>query len=580
MAYRKIKRCRKGHSPVLTPESVPRFVIPSRIQSQTGSVSSLLSTGHQCSPLFKTSQGEGNNICAGKHSGSEPLLHRYHCYLDPTEKSPVKCADTHQRDLHNEVWSGGDPGLKLSMTYEHIPILKTPYGFYHLKHRPNSTQTESCLKRVTVPAQTKCGDEQSPVSSGSPEECRWQLARPEHRRLSTRRTHTVESRLSTTISDEASTIGSLSKTTSECLETNDVTLYTLNSNLHEEMKTDKERVISSTAHKLSFTVPNVCTSAPFVTRTTMTPKWSIDFDRYDAINRLQMLCARQLQKRGPRYLGELELTMTYDRQRRKLRVLLVQANGVGLASGTKSKRVNMYFHLCLMPYKRQQQRSSVFRGTYDPMILEEFEFDLSPCDMLSHSLRIQVRRSHGCNPMEKLLPKCFGELWLNLAPLQSASEEVHIREDLRPVKFNKETSTLNVSVCYHSKPRKLCVTVVRAQDVYPTGILNTAPSCRIRVEVTQVRNGSLSTQVKHSVAKHRSSNPVFKEAMTFGINDLNNLRNGMTVVCTLSRRGAAGQSKTVGEVRLGVGSKKPSETQQWRDVIQNPGKCISQWHAL
>ena len=102
----------------------------------------------------------------------------------------------------------------------------------------------------------------------------------------------------------------------------------------------------------------------------------------------------------------------------------------------------------------------------------------------------------------------------------------------------------------------------------------------MKVEVTQVKHNALSTVVKQTGVRRHTCNPVFKESMSFEINDLNNLRDGMTVVCTLSSKGLTGKRQTLGQLRFGLGSSRTTEKQQWANVLRNPGHSINQWHTF
>lgn len=104
--------------------------------------------------------------------------------------------------------------------------------------------------------------------------------------------------------------------------------------------------------------------------------------------------------------------------------------------------------------------------------------------------------------------------------------------------------------------------------------------CRIKVAVTQVKNNALSTVVKRTRVRRHTRQPVFKESMSFEINDLNNLRDGMTVVCSLSGESLTRKPQTIGQVRFGLGASRDTEKLQWANVLRNPGLSITQWHTL
>ncbi|XP_030833150.1 synaptotagmin-B isoform X2 [Strongylocentrotus purpuratus] len=304
---------------------------------------------------------------------------------------------------------------------------------------------------------------------------------------------------------------------------------------------------------------------------------SVDIDRLNAINKLHMLCVRQFFEASTRDLGEIELALQYDRRRRRLRVRVLQANGVGLRSA--SRKINTHVRLCLMPEKQNPQQTRLVIGTCDPTYNEDFFFNVPPCELISSGLKVRVFQSSGLL-LNKWPASCVGEVLLNLEQLKDNSKEIFIREDLKPKAAKEDTGILNVSICYRSRIRKLCITVIRAQNLSKTGFCKTSPDCRIKVAVTQVKDNALSTVVKRTRVRRHTRQPVFKESMSFEINDLNNLRDGMTVVCSLSGKSLTGKPQTLGQVRFGLGASRETEKLQWANVLRNPGLSITQWHTL
>ncbi|XP_054754288.2 synaptotagmin-like protein 3 [Lytechinus pictus] len=594
---------RRTTCPALTPSLVPKFYIPPKCNDISSNrkieeLPILSKNMKKMHPFHRWSIGMGRS--PNQESSSSDVTKPQD--LQSTNDEQLPCSQDRRSSVHidshfefdmnadsiyqvkHDIWSDSDPGMKLSMTYDHIPKMKTPYGFSFLKCSPSDN-----VKRETLLLSQNFRNRMMPLSSSV---CSHDLPcqddeRGEYSQKAVIDLSVVEVTSKTPVRRSVFVPNEQCQTEVHVSESLD--MKRLNSKMSASFTCQPLPRRSSQTSSNANLHPLAASSTPN-TRVRMVRKVNLSVahgayvDRSEMIDKLQMLCVRQhFETRSPN-LGEIELSLKYDRRRRRLGVRVIQLNGVGLTSGSASRKISIYVRLRLLSEhadKETTKHTRLVEGTCDPTYDEEFSFNLSPYELISR--RLEVRIFKGARfLLDKWPSSCLGEVVLTLADLKTSLQEIFLQKDLKPKGMIKDTrtSTLNISICYRSKSRKLCITVIRAQGLPRLGFCKTKPDCQVKVEVTQIKNNALSTVVKQTGFRRHSRNPVFKELMSFEINDLNNLRDGMTVLCTLSSKSFTGKPRIIGQVRFGVGASKESEKQQWANVLQHPGLSVTRWHTL
>lgn len=449
---KRINTARRTICPALTPSLIPNFYIPPKCNPIPDRKTSVVSSSSRKTnrSFSRLSVPEGNNILAHPDKGSSlpgntKAKHSQSVYddnfLGGDHLLGSVCIDSHVESVLDvdstdqmkyEVWSDSDPGMKLSMTLDHIPKVTTPYGFRFLQHSPsNNVRREKLLlstnfRNRTRPLLPSVGDIDPSCLNDKKEECSVKAVID---------ASGVKLTSETTVSSSESLAEGQCKTEVQVSESSRERPNSIQVSTSLTYQTPLIRY--SSTKSISIYNPLTSTTAT-INRIWRTPKMSVDIDRLNAINKLHMLCVRQLFEASTRDLGEIELALQYDRRRRRLRVRVRQANGVGLRSA--SRKINTHVRLCLMPDKQNPQQTRLVKGTCDPTYNEEFFFNVSPFELISSGLKVRVFQS-SVLLLHKWHASCVGEVLLNLEKLKDTTKEIFFREDLKP-KAAKEVSII------------------------------------------------------------------------------------------------------------------------------------------
>ncbi|XP_033634293.1 C2 calcium-dependent domain-containing protein 4C-like [Asterias rubens] len=570
-----VKRSSTQLLAVLTPKTIPKFVIPHR---RPGQASSPVRTG----PAGKRSSRKWSSD--SDYSSGSAMLDEYDM------SSPVHGSPYHHQGKSNDCINGftpSDPGYTLAMTLRHLPKNYTKYGFSTLSASPKTNRTESMfLPKANVLSNKLETCRFTDNVFDSPGSAKGRRTTPTRRGLFPASRTYLDTDSSENSDDDSSAEDGLlrfprsysndqSRSWAKTQRTrrNGVNLLNQQNSDGDEYLSDQSSIEGS---------PVLRRHATKHCRRNL-PEEDPDNKRSLALQELHLTCARQLYGTKDQYstdMGGIEICLRYDRAARQLMVLLIRGENIGSQHALFPKRVCSFVKLSINQSFCKVQKSNTAKNTSDPYFDEEFAFhNISPVILKNSHLRLQVFLEGLASKLRLKNSTNIGEVRLRLAEVEQ-NGYVHVKEDLKHKKHFTVPKRMNVGLSYRANNRVLTVVVVKAQNLID-GIMSRGSNCCVEVQLTQVgSSGGLDTDVRQSSVRRLTNSPVFKDAFTFRLNETQNIRDGLMVVCRIVHRKPFRKNTTIGQVQFGIGSTRLSETIQWTNLLRNLGRPITQWHAL
>ncbi|KAM3924316.1 C2 calcium-dependent domain-containing protein 4C-like [Leptodactylus fuscus] len=344
---------------VLTPDNIPEFCIPPRHQSQK---EMSLNPQYQSIPDLRTSVFEA----------VKPMLFDSHTIqVDSVE------------DTFEEENTNADPQSQAALSLPHLPKTQTCYGFCTLLESPNTRRKESLFHNdpsnpsILLP-RSRCSTISCrgiPSSNG----CSTLKSRP------LKRSGTFDS--DTTSSTDSSPFSS--PLLHRSLPMTLLKAFNQDNKLSRAFKMSYKS--SSLRNSSVSTDEDSSTdSSPCVTR-----RPSQEWSYHSPVNSNTglLLSPGQFPIDNAVTLdtgGILRLTTEYRPENLRLRIRLVSAEGLYKES-VDPKNISCYISISLVPSKNQKQRSTLIRGSRNPIFNEDFFFEnLEPQDLLLKTLKIKV----------------------------------------------------------------------------------------------------------------------------------------------------------------------------------------------
>ncbi|XP_056428784.1 C2 calcium-dependent domain-containing protein 4C-like [Hyla sarda] len=342
---------------VLTPDRIPEFCIPPRHQSQKE-----LSPQYLSIPDLSTSVFEA----------IRPILF-----------------DTHTIQVHSvedtleEENTNADPQSQAALSLPHLPKTQTCYGFCTLLESPNTRRKESLFHNdpanppILLPRSRSNTISYKGISSA---DC---YSTANLRPL--KRSGTLDS--DTTSSTDSSPFSSplLQRSLPMAL----LKAFNQDNKLSRALKVGyKSSALRNSS--VSTDEDSSTDSSPCVTRRA-SQEWAYHSPAYP--NTGLLLSPGQFPIDNTVTLdtgGILRLSTEYRPENLRLRIRIVSAEGLYKQS-VDPKNISCYISISLVPGKNQKQRSTLIRGSRNPIFNEDFFFDgLEPQDLFQKTLKIKV----------------------------------------------------------------------------------------------------------------------------------------------------------------------------------------------
>ncbi|XP_053573281.1 C2 calcium-dependent domain-containing protein 4C-like [Bombina bombina] len=339
---------------VITPDCIPEFCIPPKHTSQQR-----LSTHHRhvydlCSPSFEVAVKETHLI-----------------QVDSVDDPP------------EEESTNGDPQSQAALSLPHLPKAQTSYGFSTLLESPNTRRKESLFHNDpnNLPSLLPLPNSQATHYLGGYSPCR--LTSPNLQPLSRSTTFDSDTASSTDSSPFSSPLlhRSLPSSLLKALNQEKKNARTLKVNYkfynlrHNSISTDED---SSTD------------SSPCVTRRASS-EGALMPATHSPMSLLLSFSQFPLDGIVPLDTGGiLRISSEYCLETERLRIRLVSAEGLYKPS-VDAQNISSYISLSLGPGKNQKQRSTLIRGSRNPIFNEDFFFErVGPQDIMQKYLKFKA----------------------------------------------------------------------------------------------------------------------------------------------------------------------------------------------
>uniref|UniRef100_A0A8C5P922 C2 domain-containing protein n=1 Tax=Leptobrachium leishanense TaxID=445787 RepID=A0A8C5P922_9ANUR len=370
---------------VLTPDRIPEFCIPPRHQGQNDL-------------RMRSRHNSITNLFVSAFEARMPC---------PFEKHIIQVDSI--EDPFEEESTNADPQSQAALSLPHLPKAHTSYGFCTLLESPNTKRKESLFHNDPDAMPILL-----PRSRSSTITCRGvcSLSSFTNRRFRPlRRSGTLDS--DTASSADSSPFGSpklnrsLQASLLKALNQDGILSRALKANC--KMSTVRNNSLSTDDESST-------DSSPCVTRRS-SYDWSQHSLAQSDIGLLLVPGRFSLDNTVTLNTGGIvRLSAEYHPENSRLRVRLVSAEGL-FKQSVDPKNVSCYFSLSLMPGKSQKQRSTLIRGSRNPIFNEDFFFEeLESQDLLEKTLKIKAIHKGSCVKRECILGKCKLQL-LSILPV-------------------------------------------------------------------------------------------------------------------------------------------------------------------
>ncbi|CDW57098.1 C2 domain containing protein [Trichuris trichiura] len=274
-------------------------------------------------------------------------------------------------------------------------------------------------------------------------------------------------------------------------------------------------------------------------------------------------------------LGLLHFSVQYFPVRKRLRVSIAKAEGLA-ANLRPDLELSTFLKVFLSPGKTQKQKSHrLVKRSNDTVYNEEFFFvNIDTDDIRTKS--VEIRLCHRTNKQfhHDLV---VGEVKLPLWTVNelTSKHEIHFVRSLIPRQL-KKLGRIHLSACLETAARRLTVNIAKIDDL-PRFEISGLPDPFVRITLDQ--NGVVQTKQTRII--RGTSNPVFKEAVMFLISSkAEDLQNMKLLVSVIDGAASRTSNEVIGEVLLSNMSDEKSCLEQWRNMLQNPGKEVKASHSL
>ena len=470
---------------VITPETVPQFVIPSlgNPSSRRASATTQASPEIICPQDIRRHHSFTEALLRHDNTSIWPaigpiLIAAQHSRKDSTDDDSENnelqvpftkersSSDASSRYLMPPTWDNigdcrkatSDPGFNLSMTLSHLTTVVTPYGFPVLSQAPSTNRKESLL--LSSPRSSKNASAASSTPAAKQENGHSQSHSQSHSHHTpdnnnnsnnssmcnkimseTRRRFVRQLTNDSSVSSSVSTCSAASEVWED---SDDITSpITAGGRSISEISSSTDSDTACEPQSTASSPENSPTASParrgqFRRCHTITGTTPPAFrrkrlsdagkdGRAQTLQHLHLHCARQGQSKD---LGDIHLSFNYDRTFKLLKVIMLRAENIGRSEGAPSEEVSSFAKIYLMPGKRQPQQTRLVRGTCDPEYNEIFYYkNVSLTDLRNCQLRVKINRSKRSG---------MGEAWIPLASLEHQPVML-VREELRP-KLRSEVS--------------------------------------------------------------------------------------------------------------------------------------------
>ncbi|KAL3210009.1 hypothetical protein MRX96_037489 [Rhipicephalus microplus] len=281
---------------------------------------------------------------------------------------------------------------------------------------------------------------------------------------------------------------------------------------------------------------------------------------------------------APTNAGRLHFRLKYDFDKSDLVVHVIEAMELGGPRMDHQGGAGGFGEPCvrvaLLPEVDSKQRQALMRRrSTDPLFDETFKFPVSFDDVPSRTLLFQVFDYDRYSRND-----VTGEVRVPLADVDVTTETEVWCDIEKTEKAKRDWPELLLSLSYLPSAGRLTVVILEAANLVPDSDKDKPDTC-VKVSLTC---GDRKTKKRKTSVKKGSAQPAWNEALSFDVSEEQLSRAQLCVqVC---RHGSSGVScsASLGGFQLGPGGSNVTEEGQchWKEMLANPRKAASRWHAL
>ncbi|VBB31250.1 unnamed protein product [Acanthocheilonema viteae] len=248
--------------------------------------------------------------------------------------------------------------------------------------------------------------------------------------------------------------------------------------------------------------------------------------------------------------GTLTFSLRYDFIHRVLMVHIIRADGI------PAENSEPYVKLCLLPERRNQYKTRIFKNPSNPECNEMFSFDVSHANLSSRMLQFTVY-----NFVRFTRHGLVGNVILrDLFEKSQLSTWTEHTMQIIGTPGKDDFGDLLVYLLYSIADRKLYVTVSKAYNLRPMDI--TDPYVKIEQIYQRRRVKARKTSIKRA-----NLNPVYHECLEFDL-PLNEIE-GTSLLVRVMDWDRIGHDDLLGCCIIGNNSPMPEGRKQWMDCFKD-----------
>uniref|UniRef100_A0AAF5PT06 C2 domain-containing protein n=1 Tax=Wuchereria bancrofti TaxID=6293 RepID=A0AAF5PT06_WUCBA len=251
--------------------------------------------------------------------------------------------------------------------------------------------------------------------------------------------------------------------------------------------------------------------------------------------------------------GTLTFSLRYDFIHRVLMVHVIRANGI------PAENSEPYVKLCLLPERRNQYKTRIFKNCSDPECNEMFSFDVSHANLSSRMLQFTVY-----NFVRFTRHGLVGNVILrDLFEKSELSTWTEHTMQIIGTPGKDDFGDLLVYLSYSIADRKLYVTVSKAYNLRPMDITG-ASDPYVKIEQIYQRR---RVKARKTSIKRANLNPVYHECLEFDL-PLNEIE-GTNLLVRVMDWDRIGHDDLLGCCIIGNNSPMPEGRKQWMDCFRD-----------
>ncbi|XP_022241854.1 synaptotagmin-1-like isoform X1 [Limulus polyphemus] len=264
--------------------------------------------------------------------------------------------------------------------------------------------------------------------------------------------------------------------------------------------------------------------------------------------------------------GRLHFRLKYDFDRSDFVVHVIEALDLGTISENGFN--DPYVKVTLVPeVDTKPRQTEIQRNSSDPVFDEVFKFPVSFDDLPEKILLLQVFDYDRFSRND-----ITGEVRVNMCDVDVTTETEVWSEISKTNKVSRDRPEILLSLSYLPSAGRLTVVVLKASNLMSQESKE-LPDAYVKVALVY---GDRKMKKKKTTTKRATNNPVWNEALSFGISE-DGLKHCSLMVSVMNCHHS--NTPLLGTCILGM-NEHGRGIAHWQDMFHNPRKAVAMWHGL